>query len=81
MLKLFILILSISTRVDIFKNRFTGCDSILFPNPTNFSLIKIDFSTSCKNLEICAEDTSKPLVDGKLDGGLVMIVIRGRVLI
>ena len=38
------------------KDRFSGCESDLFPNPSNFLILKIDFSAECKALEICADD-------------------------
>ena len=59
MLTFLLLILTINSRVYIFKERFTGCTSPLFKKTFNFIFFKIDFSEACTNLETCAKDTSK----------------------
>ena len=53
------IILQINSRAIFHLNRFTGCNSPLFKNPSNFFLIKINFSESCKNLELCKIDYNK----------------------
>ena len=48
------LIFTAQSRTRWRMDRFTGCTSTLFTNPSNFRIMKIDYSTACTALEVCA---------------------------
>lgn len=49
-----LLILSTQSRTRFSMDRFTGCTTNLFPNPRNFRVLQIEFSTACAAFETCA---------------------------
>jgi len=54
-----LLLLTIQSRTRIRLEQFTGCESTLFSDPSNFRVMKVDFADACTALEVCAEDYLK----------------------
>ena len=58
-LLLVLLTLSTTSRTRIRMDRFTGCTTDLFPNPSNFRGLQIKFDDACTAFETCAASYNK----------------------